>query len=165
MSDNYYWNLRKLVGKIPLNISSAGVIILDKKNRILLQHRTDDGSWSIPGGGLGLGENLEAGAKREVYEETNLIVEDIKLFNVYSGKEQHCIYPDGNEVYFTNVVYITKNFEGEMKADGIEGSELKFFNFDSLPKNIAPCSKPILQDLKIKLKSAKKSSLNSRDLY
>lgn len=51
-------------------------------------------------------------------------------------------------MYFTNVVYITKNFKGEMKADGIEGLELKFFNLDSLPKNITPCNKPILQDLK-----------------
>ncbi len=66
----------------------VGVIILDDKNRILLQRRGDDGNWCIPGGSMELGEMVEETGIREVREETGLIVYDLKLFNVYSGESQ-----------------------------------------------------------------------------
>ncbi|WP_346887436.1 NUDIX hydrolase [Clostridium sp. UBA1056] len=141
-------NSRKLVGHLP----SAGVIIVDEKNRVLLQLRTDNNKWCIPGGAIILGETTKEAAKREVFEETNLVVEELSLFNVYSGEEQHWIYPDGNEVYFISIVYITNKFNGTMKVDGIEGTELKFFAIDNLPQDITPSNKPILNDVKNRLK-------------
>lgn len=141
-------NSRKLIGHLP----SAGVIIVDEKSRVLLQLRTDNNKWSIPGGAIVLGETTEKAAKREVFEETNLVAEDLSLFNVYSGEEQHWIYPDGNEVYFISIVYITNKFSGTMKVDGIEGKELKFFAIDNLPQEITPSNKPILNDVKNRLK-------------
>lgn len=145
---NYYWNLRKVVGKIPLIINAAGVVLMDENRKILLQKRTDNNKWSIPGGCVDLGEIIEEAAKREVFEETNLVVEDLQLFNVYSGEEQHHVYPDGNEVYFTNIVYITNKYKGIMKVDGIEGTELKFFSIENLPEEITPSNCPILEDVK-----------------
>ncbi len=119
---------------------------------MLLQLRTDNNKWSIPGGAMVLGETTEEAAKREVFEETNLVVEELSLFNVYSGEEQHWIYPDGNEVYFISIVYVTNRFNGTMKVDGIEGKELKFFDINNLPPEITPSNKPILNDVKNRLK-------------
>jgi len=99
-----------------------------------------------------LGETTEEAAKREVFEETNLVVEELSLFNVYSGEEQHWIYPDGNEVYFISIVYVTNRFNGTMKVDGIEGKELKFFDINNLPQEITPSNKPILNDVKNRFK-------------
>lgn len=137
-------NLSKSAKYVP----AAGVIILDEKNRVLLQLRTDNNKWCIPGGCMELGETAEETAKREVLEETNLVVEDLSLFNVYSGEEQHWTYPDGNEVYFINIAYITNRFKGFMKVDGVESKELKFFEVENLPKEITPSNKPILSDVK-----------------
>ena len=39
-----------------------------------------------------------------------------------------------------------------MKVDGIEGKELKFFSIDNLPQEITPSNKPILNDVKNRLK-------------
>ncbi|GEM_PF-433809 len=133
------------------SVTAAGVIVIDDKNRVLLQLRTDNNKWNIPGGCAELGENTEEVAKREVFEETNLTVDELSLFNVYSGKEQHWIYPDGNEVYFTSVVYITNRYNGTMKIDGIESKELKFFDIGNLPEEITPTNKPILKDVKKRL--------------
>jgi 8-oxo-dGTP pyrophosphatase MutT (NUDIX family) len=47
---DYIKNLRNLVGNIPLILCPAGVIILENKKRVLLQHRTDNNTWGIPGG-------------------------------------------------------------------------------------------------------------------
>lgn len=137
-------NLSKSAKYVP----AAGVIILDEKNRVLLQLRTDNNKWCIPGGCMELGETAEETAKREVFEETNLVVEELSLFNVYSGEEQHWTYPDGNEVYFINIAYITNRFKGFMKVDRVESKELKFFEVENLPKEITPSNKPILSDVK-----------------
>jgi 8-oxo-dGTP diphosphatase len=63
-------------------------IILDEENRILMMKRSDKteaaGKWSLPGGALELNEDPTQGIKREVEEETGLIVDDLKLFDARS---------------------------------------------------------------------------------
>ncbi|MBZ9687383.1 NUDIX domain-containing protein [Clostridium estertheticum] len=141
-------NLRKVIRKKPRNINGAGILLIDRDKKVLLQLRTDSNSWGIPGGCLNIGESLEIAAKREVYEETGLIVDDLQLFNVYSGDEQHWIYPDGNEVYIINNVFISNSFHGILKADEIESKEVKFFDINNIPTEIIPTNIPILKDLK-----------------
>lgn len=141
-------NLKNLTHKEPKNINGAGVLIMDKDKRVLLQLRTDSNSWGIPGGCLNVGESLQDAAKREVYEETGLIVDNLKLFNAYSGEEQHWIYPDGNEVYIVNTVFISNNFRGTLKADEVESKEVRFFELNNLPAEIISTNIPILNDLK-----------------
>lgn len=146
--EDYIKKLRGLVGHIPLSLCSAGVIIIDKNKRVLLQHRTDNNTWSIPGGIIEPGENVEEAAKREVHEETGLTVDELQLFNIYSGEEQHYIYPNGDEVYFINIVFITKMFQGKTVADGEESNEVRFFEIDNLPKEITPTNREFLKELR-----------------
>ena len=47
------------------------------------------------------------------------------------------VYPNGDEVYYTDVVYEINDFYGELKHDG-ESTELRFFDIDNLPENIMP---------------------------
>ena len=148
---DYIKDLRKLVGKIPLILTAAGVMIMDKDKRILLQHRTDNNTWSIPGGIIEPGENVEEAAKREVYEETGLTVDEIQLFNIYSGEKQHYTYPNGDEVYFINIVFITKIFQGNIVVDGTESKEVRFFEINNLPKEITPTNIQFLQELRNKI--------------
>lgn len=58
-------------------LAAYGVILRD--DRILLCHvapgNLGEGRWMLPGGGLDFGEPPEAGAVREVEEETGLIAE------------------------------------------------------------------------------------------
>ena len=55
----------------------VGAVVVDDRGRVLLIKRATEpmkGHWSLPGGLLELGETLEEGVKREVAEETGLIV-------------------------------------------------------------------------------------------
>src|SRR5271154_4328327 len=55
----------------------VGAVILDEYGRVLLIRRATEpmkGHWSLPGGLLELGETLIEGVKREIHEETGLIV-------------------------------------------------------------------------------------------
>lgn len=103
---SYIMNLRKYVGHSPLINIGATIIVLNDKNEILLNHRSDTNTWGIIGGGMELGESLEEVAKRELYEETNLEAEDVKLLNVFSGKELYFKYPNGDETYTVIALYL-----------------------------------------------------------
>ncbi|HCQ90626.1 MAG TPA: DNA mismatch repair protein MutT, partial [Clostridium sp.] len=94
---NYVEELRSIVGHRPLILVGAVVIIIDNRNRILLQKRktTSYGMWGIPGGLMELGESTEDTARREVLEETGLTVGKVKLIDVFSGPESLVKVPNG----------------------------------------------------------------------
>lgn len=84
---SYVHSLRALVGHRPLIIAGAAVLIFDKHNRLLLQHRKDNQQWGLIGGSMEIGESLEDTARREVYEETGLELLELEWFELFSGKE------------------------------------------------------------------------------
>jgi len=63
----------------------AGVILVDRRGRLLLQlrdgdTRIDPHRWCLPGGHVDPGEDPVAAAHRELLEETGLKVEKLTLF-------------------------------------------------------------------------------------
>jgi 8-oxo-dGTP diphosphatase len=59
-------------------IVGVGAVVLDRAGHVLLARRAHEplkGEWSLPGGGVELGETLEAAIAREVLEETGLAVD------------------------------------------------------------------------------------------
>lgn len=126
--------------------------MLNDQNQILLQRRGDDNNWCIPGGGMDLGETVEETAIREVFEETGLNIVEMTLFNIYSGKQQHHIYPNGDEVYFVNVVFISRKYHGHIIIDDFETKELKYFDLTNIPDKLSMTNVPILDDLRKRIK-------------
>jgi ADP-ribose pyrophosphatase YjhB (NUDIX family) len=64
----------------------VGAVILSDDDRVVLVKRRQEplaGQWSLPGGMLELGETLEAGAAREILEETGLIVDVGAVVDVF----------------------------------------------------------------------------------
>lgn len=101
---------------------------------------------------MDLGETIYDTVIREIKEETNLDIkkEDLKIFNIYSGEEQHHIYPNKDEVYFVNIIFEIHKYSGDIVSD-IESKELKFFDIDKLPNNITKPFESVARDLKNKL--------------
>ena len=61
---------------------SAGGIILDDRNRVLLVHHKIENKydfWVLPGGRLEYNEGIFKGVEREIFEETNLKVKAEKI--------------------------------------------------------------------------------------
>jgi len=131
----YIKEIRKYVGHSPIMVTAAMCIIYDKDKGILLEKRTDNGMWCVPGGALELGETLEEGLRREVKEETSLDIFNPKLFDVKAGV--HMVYPNKDEVYYTDVVYEINEYVGELKPD-TESEVLVWTPIDKLPDNIMP---------------------------
>jgi len=141
---DYVGELRGLVGHRPLLVVAAGVLVRDIAGGILLQRRTDDGSWGVPGGAMELGETLEQTARRELREETGLTAGELTLLDVYSGPEFFLRYANGDEVYVVGATYHATSVEGEAGADGVEGTELRYFLLTDLPKAMSRYNRRLL---------------------
>ena len=132
---SYIGDMRKFVGHAPIVAVAAMAILYNEEKGMLLEKRTDTGEWCTPGGAIELGESLEDALKREIKEETNLDFANQKLFDIKANV--HMVYPNKDEVYYTDVVYVINEFWGDLKPDG-ESTELRFFDLDNLPENIMP---------------------------
>lgn len=143
----YIKNLRSLVGHQPLLQCGASVIIFNPKGQVLMLERADNKCWCFPGGAIEPGENVRESAKREVYEETSLIVHSLELFDVVSGENLYYKYPNGDEVYNVDTVFSTDDYTGEIKIND-ESMQAKFFDIKDIPDNISPPVIPIVEELK-----------------
>lgn len=130
---SYLGELRKIVGHIPLLSAGATIIVLNDKNEILLNLRSDTKTWGIPGGALELGECLEETAARELFEETGLKAESYKFLTVLSGQDYYFEYPNGDQLYSVIALYMAESVSGKLSINDGESEELKFYSFDNLP--------------------------------
>ncbi|MBY0123797.1 NUDIX hydrolase [Bacillus sp. S/N-304-OC-R1] len=131
----YYKYLRQFVGHRPIILPGSVVIILNEQNEVLLQKR-HDGYWGLPGGLMDIGESFEEVAKREVFEETGLVVENLKLLNVFSGSEYYLKVPNGDELYSGTAVYFTRDVSGEMVIDYSDSEKMQYFSMNNLPNEL-----------------------------
>ena len=143
----YISELRKYVGHSPIMVTAVICIIYDKQKGFLLEKRADNGMWCLPGGAIELGETLDQALKREVKEETGLDIKNAKLIDVVASV--HMVYPNKDEVYYTDVLYETKDYFGELKHDE-ESTELKWFKPNEIPEEIIPTQIKYIKDFIIK---------------
>lgn len=149
----YILDLREIVGHRPLLQVGAGIIVEDEQGRILMQLRADNHCWSYCGGSMELDERAEDTARRELFEETGLIAEELELFGVWSGPELHYIYPNGDEVSNVDIVFLCRKFSGHLRCQEEEVSDLQFFAADNLPENLSPpIVKPLMKWAEMKQK-------------
>lgn len=83
----YIKSLRQHLGHTPLLQVGASVIVINEAGQMLMQQRTDCGSWGYAGGSVELGESVEQTAERELFEETGLKAQKLELLGVYSGEK------------------------------------------------------------------------------
>jgi len=76
-------------------VPAVSAVVADSEGRLLLQRRTDNQLWSVPGGAVELGESVLGALRREVLEETGLEVEVDRLIGVYSSPDYLVAYDDG----------------------------------------------------------------------
>ncbi|MCE5208938.1 MAG: NUDIX hydrolase [Chloroflexi bacterium] len=140
--------MRKIIGHAPLVLAGAAVFIFNERGELLMLLRSDINCWGIPGGGMNLGESLEQTAVRETLEETGLHVDDLELFDVFSGPDLMFQYPNGDITYNVSAVYIAHTARGGIVLNE-EHTDWQYFPLDRLPENIAPPIKPVLKKFKI----------------
>ena len=146
MSD-YVKDLRKKTKHLPLLIPHSVVVVFNNENEVLLEERSDDGFFDFPGGALDLKETMEEAAKRELFEETGIIADELELFKIYSGEITHYIYFNGDEIYGVDAIYLCYKYHGELKPQKGEVKNLVFCPLDKMPDKMSKRNKQIIKDL------------------
>ncbi len=97
-----------------LRVGCSAVIFDEKREKVLLTQRMDNGLWCLPGGHMESGESAAEACEREVWEETGLKVRAARLLGVYSNPDQLVIYKDGNKAFFVVLNFEVQVLEGEL---------------------------------------------------
>ena len=127
-------------GSLPTSLRlTTAAIIFNEKHQILLEKRSDNGFWGLPGGAMEIGESIESALRREVVEETGLVVIIERLIGIYSDPRNFTIarYPDGNISQNVNFLFICKKISGTLEKSA-ESLSLGFHNLNNLPEPLLP---------------------------
>jgi ADP-ribose pyrophosphatase YjhB (NUDIX family) len=94
----------------------VGALIF-RRGRILMAQRGKEplkGWWSLPGGALETGESLDQAVRREVLEETGLVIEPVRVFEIFER-----IMRDAAgvaEYHYVLIDYVCRVINGEPRA-------------------------------------------------
>ncbi len=112
-------------------------VCVDDQSRLLLCRLSNiterPGAWTLPGGGIDFGEHPEAGAFRELHEESGLVGEIVELLAVDSlrrtlrAKERDRLgYPEGTECDYHSVriIYRTRIVGGDLRDETDESTDM-----------------------------------------
>jgi 8-oxo-dGTP pyrophosphatase MutT (NUDIX family) len=128
--------LREKVGQELLLLPSAAAVVVNEAGEVLLQRRGDNGLWGLPGGAIDPGEEPGEAVIREVYEETGLHVLPVNIVGIYGGWNNVAEYPNGDRVAYISITFKCRVTGGELRLDGDETLELRYFDWHSLPDNM-----------------------------
>ncbi|MGH2524399.1 MAG: NUDIX domain-containing protein, partial [Anaerolineales bacterium] len=78
-------------------------------------------------------EMPKAALRREVLEETGLLVEPARLTGVYSSPRYNVTYPNGDQAQQVTLCYECRIVGGQLRPDGDEILSLSFFSPSALP--------------------------------
>jgi ADP-ribose pyrophosphatase YjhB (NUDIX family) len=118
----------------------AAVIIRNKKILLGKRNGSYQGKWCIPCGHIDWGEDVHDAVKRELLEETGLIIEPLNVYAVLSNFH--------NEEQYTVGIWFMAEEKGGVLQAGDDLKEVSFFCYDDLPELAFPTDRIILQRLK-----------------
>ncbi len=107
-----------------LNINSVHAVCF-YGDKIVLVYSAKKGVWSLPGGGVEIGENFEEAVIREVKEETNMKVIKQKIIGLQTNIESN-----GRKVMQTKSVCLVEPYGPFLADEDTEGdvTEIKIIN-------------------------------------
>lgn len=114
--------------------TGVAAVLFNEKKQVLLVKRNDNGLWSLPMGHLEAGETVTEAIRRELHEETGLVVEVQSLIGIYSDPvSQVFSYPSGVTTHFITLCFLCRTITGCIQADYSEVREAAFFDPNQLP--------------------------------
>ena len=111
---------------------AVGAVVGNDRNELLLVRRADSGVWLYPTGWADVGYSASEVAVKEVWEETGIEIEPVRLLAVL----------DGMRLGFTriplySVVFHCRALGGTLKAHPLECLDVGWFAEDALPSPLA----------------------------
>jgi 8-oxo-dGTP pyrophosphatase MutT (NUDIX family) len=132
MISSYIRNIREKIGNDYLLMPSVTILVFDEQKKVLLARHHNNNVWVAPGGAIEPDEAPEDCAVREMMEETGCTVKLIRTFGTYAGPQFRITYQNGDEVGYVMTVYEAVIISGDLKPDGEEILEIRYFSYDEM---------------------------------
>ena len=116
--------------------SAVGAIVGNDAGEILLGRRADSGEWYYPVGWADVGYSPAEVAVKEVFEETGIEAEPVRLIAVFDVMRQGF---SGIPLY--SLVFHCRAVGGELRAHPLETLGVGFFARDALPSPLRYASR------------------------
>lgn len=130
----YLGDLRRRIGHNLVLTPGVAAIVRDEQGRILVERRSDDSTrFSLPAGAIDPGEAPAQAVVREVWEETGLRVRPTRILAVFGGQEFRTVYPNGDRVEYTVIVFACEVLGGTLTPRDGEAAELAYVEPDRMP--------------------------------
>ncbi|MEU6829921.1 NUDIX domain-containing protein [Nocardia beijingensis] len=110
---------------------AVSAFVQDADGRILMIHRTDNDKYSIPGGGMEVGETVADAAVREVAEETGILVRPTALLGVFSNPRHVVAYDDGEVRQEFSICFKAEPVGGNLRTSS-ESKDVRWVAPDEL---------------------------------
>ena len=141
----YIKNIRAKIGNDRLILNGTSAVIINKRNEVLLQLRSDVPIWTILGGYIDPGEDIADCVIREVHEEAGIKVVPEAIAAVLSGDEYAVTYPNGDRIAVVSTVFRCRpRSESMPHVNDDESLDIQYFPSDDLPENMLPRHKRII---------------------
>lgn len=128
---SYIEFIRSKIKEEKIILNSCSVVIVNEKNEVLLQKRSDNHQWGLPGGLMELDETIEQCALREVKEETNLDIVLTKFLGVFVNPKMTWREKDQAQVF--SFSFVGKIVGGFLKVNDNESLGFEYFSRENLP--------------------------------
>jgi ADP-ribose pyrophosphatase YjhB (NUDIX family) len=106
--------------------------LIERDDALLLERRADAPVWSLIAGFVEDDESLSDALRREVREETSLIVVRYDLFGTFTDPSRIVSYPDGNVYSVATFAYTVEVEDFAPLSRSDESEELRFFSRNEL---------------------------------
>jgi len=143
MLSDYLWNLRAKIGNELIQLPSVAAVILNAHDQILLQEKDGAQGWNLPAGVIELAETPQEALARQVRQDTGLELLSAQLLDVFGGKAFRYIYPNGDEVEYTVIVFYCVT-EGQLSTPDRQKGTLRYFSRSQMPTLVLPYPREVL---------------------
>jgi 8-oxo-dGTP diphosphatase len=128
----YVQRLREKIGKDLLFLPGVSAVVLNEKGEILLHQRADFRTWGLPSGILDPGENPADAIVREVFEETAVHVQPVRISGVYTTPT--ITYPNGDRAVYVITAFLCRAIGGPgPRVNDDESLDVRYFHPSKLP--------------------------------
>lgn len=119
------------------------IIEMGNDRIVLIERKNPPYGWALPGGFVDYGESLEEAAVREAFEETGLVIKNLRQFRAYSDPQRD---PRHHTITFVFIAEVDLEKGPSVPTASDDAKNCSVFSLDALPEKLAFDHEKILKD-------------------